>query len=419
MKKFTLLLFVLNICFADKHNYLKETATHINASKKPAVNKTTVKKQIPIMAFVGVPQHRETLARYYEMRDAGITLSYVPFLKADEVKPALDMAQKAGIKLFISCPELISNPETIVKRFMNHPAVAGYYLKDEPAKNEFSSLKVLVNKIKAIDKNHICYVNLLPTYAEANLLGTATYQAYLDSFIKEVPVPMLSFDHYPIIGNTNQSIRADWYNNLEMVAQTAKKYNKPFWAFALTTAFASYPLPTLATIRLQVYSDLAYGAQVIQYFTYWTISDPNIDFHNAAITDDGKQTDVYQKVKQVSAEIKALSSVFYGAKMISVAHTGNVIPAGTKPLKQLPKPILSLKTDGLGAIVSVLKNNGNTYLVVVNRDFVHPVNLTIKVKHGVNQLFKAGSSITQKSAVSNTKISAGDLALYVWPDDLN
>lgn len=321
MKKSTILIFTVFITTVSvgykEISSLTFKSDSIKITALPAIPNTN--EQIPIVAFVGVPQEKGTLARYQEMRAAGITQSYVPFSDATAMETALNLAQEAGIKLFVSCPELISAPEITVKRFMNHPALAGYYLRDEPGRKEFPALAELINKIRTIDKQHLCYVNLLPTYADENQLGTKNYHEYLDAFTKEVPVQILSFDHYPVIGKTNKSIREDWYKNLELVADRAKKSDKPFWAFALTTAFSPYPFPTLATLRLQVFSDLAYGAQGIQYFTYWTLTDPSIGFNNAPITPDGKQTVVYQQVQQMSKEIKDLSSVFFGAKMISIA----------------------------------------------------------------------------------------------------
>ena len=40
--------------------------------------------------------------------------------------------------------------------------------------------------------------------------------------------------------------------------------------YALSVAYGDHPVATSGQLRLQVYSDLAYGAQAIQYFTYWT-----------------------------------------------------------------------------------------------------------------------------------------------------
>lgn len=110
-------------------------------------------------------------------------------------------------------------------------------------------------------------------------------------------------------------------------------------------------------LRLQVFSDLAYGAQAIQYFTYRGLQ------HD-------EPTEVYDLVKTVNQEVQRLAGIFLGAQVISVSHTGSEIPEGTKALGSLPTPIKSLTTSDTGAVVSVLEKGGNQYLVVVNRDFV-------------------------------------------------
>ncbi|SHN13212.1 beta-galactosidase [Mucilaginibacter sp. OK098] len=376
--------------------------------------------QIPTIAWIGVPQNQSSLIRYQELKASGITQSFYPFTDANAVQTAIDLAQKAGVKLFISCPELATDPEKIVKRFMNHPAIAGYYLVDEPGRAAFPTLALLVKRIRAIDDKHMCYINLLPNDASITQLGVKSYQEYLDTYIKEVPVQALSFDHYPIMSTTEPLLHALWYKNLEMVSEAAKKSHKPFWAFALTVAFTPYPVPTLGSIRLQVYSDLAYGAQAIEYFTYWTVSDGVIhNFHNASIAIDGTKTDVYGKIQQMNKEIKGLSGVFFGAKVISIAHTGNSIPDGTKRLNQLPKPITMLKTDGLGAVVSVLKKNRDLFLVIVNRDYINPMILTIKCARGVSKILKDGSLIPQGPGGNKIKIEPGDIAIYRWSDRKN
>lgn len=375
---------------------------------------------LPIMAWIGLPEYETTLARYQELSATGITLSYCPFSNANNMQAALDMAQKTGVKLFVSCPELLSKPEETVKRFMNHPALAGYFIGDEPARSGFPGMSTVIKRIRAIDNKHICYVNLLPTYAVANQLGTSTYQEYLDTFVKEVPVPFLSFDHYPVVDNTSDGITPDWYNNMEMVAKAAKKANKPFWAFALTVTFKPHPAPTLAMLRLQVFSDLAYGAQAIQYFSYWTLTDPtHFDFHDAPMTPQGKRTAVYDKVRLMNKEIKNLSGVFLGAKMVSVAHTGSTIPVGTQRLTQLPKPIKSLKTVGMGAVVSVLSKNGSSYLIVVNRDYNASMSLALNCTNGVSKILKSGQSVSQSAGNTVATVLPGDIAIYKWATTLN
>ncbi len=401
MRKISMLLLYLTFLSVIK----------LKAQHKPG----TLAQQIPVMAWIGVPQAETTIARYREMNAAGITHSFSLFSNADAMEKALNIAQQTGIKLFISCPELKTDPEKTVRRFMKHPAIAGYYLRDEPSARAFPELGKWASRIKATDDLHPCYLNLLPTFAEIQQLGVPTYREYVSTFIKQVPIQMLSFDNYPIIGNSSQSIRELWYENLEIFSDEAKKANKPFWAFALTVAHSPYPVPTLAALRLQVYSDLAYGAQGIQFFTYWNLYDPGgYDFHNAPISLEGRRTEVYDKLKVISAEIKELSKVFLGAKQVSVAHTGAVIPIGTKRLSELPAPIKVLETEGLGAVVSVLKKGKESFLVVVNRDFVNPMKLNLKCEPEVKKVLRDGSSVPANTYMDTIIIDPGDIAIYQW-----
>jgi hypothetical protein len=421
MKKLLLHLFIIMsavTCNAHAHDLSlvsKEVPADLKSNryshrKTPAI--------IPLIAWVGLPQTFTTLKKYQELKDAGITYSYCPFSDSNAMEAALNMAQKVGIKLFVACPELTAKPEETVKRFMNHPAIAGYFLSDELGTSAFQGVSSLIKRIEVLDRRHICYVNLLPNYAGEKMWGAKTYNDYVNIYLKNVPIKVLSFDHYPVIGNTSQSIRSEWYQNLEIISDGAKRFNKPFWAFALSVAFGPYPLPTIASLRLQVYSNLAYGAQGIQYFTYYTLMDPNNNFNNAPLDPQGKLTASYNKVKQINEEIKGVSGVFLKAHMISVGHTGSIIPIGTHLLNRLPKPIKSLKTQGMGAVVSVLKKNEFTYMVIVNRDIVYPMTFKVACSTGVRRVLKNGTLATTKMN-TNFKLAPGDISIFRWSNTMN
>ncbi len=369
--------------------------------------------QIPILAWYSIPPEETTLARYLELKESGITHNLSFFNDAESMSGALDTAWKAGIKMIVYCPELKTATEETVKRFMDHPAVSGYMLRDEPNRSDFPELAEWARKIRKTDDNNFCYLNLFPNYASEEQLGTKTYKEHVDLFVREVPVQFISFDHYPILGD---SLRANWYENLEIISEAARESAKPFWAFALSVAHGKYPVPTLAQLRLQVFSDLAYGAQGIQYFTYWTPFDTTWKFNNGPVTLDGKRTVVYDRIKEVNKEIVSLSNVFLGAKVMSVSHTG-LIPQGTRPLTILPKPIRILKTLGTGAVVSHLENGTSSYLVIVNRDFRNPLNLYIECENNVRKIFKDGSSAPANAYQSKTEIDPGDIAIYTWITD--
>ncbi|WP_205942696.1 apurinic/apyrimidinic endonuclease family protein [Pedobacter psychroterrae] len=381
--------------------------TNLSAQKKESA-------QIPTLAWVGVPESETTIERFLELKEAGFTHNFSFYTSADAFEKALKIAEKVGVKMILNCPELKKDPENTVRRFMKSKALDAYYLTDEPGRSSFPELGDWARRIQAVDNKRFCYLNLFPNYAPTSALGTETYREHVNIFIKEVPLQVLSFDHYPVVGATSADVRDIWYENLEIFADEAAKVNKPFWAFALTVAHGPYPVPTIPALRMQIYSDLAYGAQGIQYFTYQTPPDPQWDFNNAPITKEMKRNQVYDMVKSMNQEIKALSPVFLGAKVISLAHTGKNIPIGTKQLSALPTPIKSVETEGLGAVVSHLKNGKEEYLVIVNRDMVKTMKLTVKSDPSVQKVLKDGTTLPASTYMDTIMVEPGDVQIFKW-----
>ena len=366
---------------------------------------------IPVHAWYSIPWEQTTVERYKELAADGFTTSMSGLPNADAVAKALDVAKEAGVKLFITCPELEKDPETTVKRFMNHPALGGYHIIDEPNAKVFPHLAEWVKKIQAVDSNHPCYINLFPNYANAEQLGHSTYQAHVDSFVAMVPVTMLSFDHYPV---TFTGLRPEWYENLEIISNASRTSGRPFWGFALAVAHDPYPVPTNAELRLELYSNLAYGAQGVQYFTYWTPTPGTWNFHMAPIDTSGAKTEVYDRVKEVNAEIQKYAGVFMGAKVISVGHTGDALPRGTKAFEPFP-PFKEVKTPNGGAVVSRLEKDGFTFLVVVNRDYQKAMNLNITLDTGVKagKVGKDGVVVPVKGNWVQDTVTPGDVAIFM------
>jgi len=377
-----------------------------------APGRLTAEGPFPILAWIGPPAEETTVERYREMADAGFTHSFSFFGDVAAMAKALGVAQAAGIKLFVCTPDLAKDPEGVARGFRDHPAVAGYHLRDEPNAKDFAALAKLAKAIQSVDAKHWCYINLFPTYASPQQLGTPTYQEHVDRFIAEVPVEVISFDHYPVVGN---GLRADWYQNLETIARGAEAAKKPFWAFTLAVAHGPYPIPTLAHLRLQIFSDLAYGAQGIQYFTYWTPPpDGGFRFHDGPIEKNGKRTPVYELAKQVNREIQGLAGVFLGAKVLSVGHTGK-LPAGTRAYAPAA-PISGLKTEGNGAVASLLAKGQRRFLAVVNRDFNAPMPLTVALdgSAAVARVDKTGAVHAVDGKEFTGRLEPGDLVVLTW-----
>ena len=371
----------------------------------------TAPTRIPVLAWIGPPEKETTLERYKELADAGFTHNFSMFSSLAAMDQAMEVAKAAGIKQFICCPELEKDPEGVATHFREHPALAGYHLKDEPGANEFAALAKWAKRIQAVDSKHWCYINLFPTYASSGQLHTKTYQEHVTRFLAEVPTEALSYDHYPITGN---SLRPDYYENLEIAAKAAREAKKPLWAFTLSVGHGSYPVPKLEHLRLQLFSDLAYGAFGLQYFTYWTPVDKNWNFHQAPIEVDGKKTPVYDLVKAMNKEIEGLAGVFVGSEVQRLGHTGTP-PKGTQAFVAAA-PIERVTTEGQGALVSLLAQKQRRFLVLVNRDFNAAMPLTVAFDPSaqIATVDKTGALQPLPGKEFKTNVDKGDLVVLTW-----
>ncbi|MGJ7024620.1 beta-galactosidase [Petrimonas sulfuriphila] len=385
---------------------------NLNLSSYPKVKDTV---DIPVVAWWGIPEKYTSVERFKEAKDAGFNLHFTRYSNADSLQKALDAAHTAGIKLLISCPELLNDTKRTVTRFMNHPANGGYFIWDEPSTSVIPRFKEVVNSIRKVDTAHFCYLNLLPTFTGSlpELSGAETYEIYLNRWITELDLDFISFDHYPIL-ETN-TIRFDWYRNLEIIKETALQTKKTFWAFAMATAHLIYPVPDINQLRLQMYSNLAYGAKGIQYFTYWTPSEAN--FREGAIERDGTRTKTYDIIKKLNDEINSISYIYHTSQVLDVLHYGKNIPDGTKELKMLPAQVKKLNIRGGNALISFLKNNTNSYIMIQNTNLLSDIGVNITFDPGkkTNIILKDGTIIPTSSIAINEefKIEAGDMVLFM------
>ena len=343
----------------------------------PKAKRGSVKEpRIPILAWYSIPPGQfATQERYEELRDAGFTLSFSHIYSYEDAVKALDLCAKVGLKSIFMCPELEKEPEAIARKVKNHPGLGGYFLRDEPGNDALDALGDWARRIQSVDDVHPCYLNLLPEHA----FSREGYIEHLRLFIEKVPLPQLSYDHYPI-RQTEQGVRLNpvFFDNLELVSKAGRDAGKPFWAFALSTAHTPYPIPTMGHLRLQMYANLCYGAQCLQYFTYWNPGTETWNFHEAPIKQDGQRSPVYELVRQLNAEIQKRAFVFLGSKVEGVYHMGEDIPQGTTRLTQLPPHFKKLDSGGKGALVSLLSNGSHRYVVVQNTSPSDPIDMQIE-----------------------------------------
>ena len=373
-------------------------------------------KEMPIIAFMGVPYDQTSEENFKTFNECGFNVSLYIYPSLRQMQKACNIAQKYGVSILGHCRETHESPQKAATAMRNVQGFFGYVLRDEPTADDIRGLQKEVDKLKKTDDRHCYYINLHPYYNKGTLghLKTTTYEEYLDT-VSTIPCGQLSFDYYPI---TTKGIRPGWYYNLEQIRQQSLKIGKPFWGFVLSVPHNVpfdegnyYPTPTLASLRLQVYSNLAYGAQAIQYFTYWTPgNEEGFNYHDAPISRDGKKTKTYDVVQQMNRELKVISKLFYGAKVLSVHHLG-AIPEGTTRQTTMPLNIRLLKIVGRqGAIVSQFLQNGHRYLAVVNKSHEEPLTLRIRPRNDTPRYIT--KQLQEEAMKPSYTLSPGDIALF-------
>ena len=354
-------------------------------------------KTIPILAWMSIPFELLTSERLNKMKEAGFTDHYGGYYNApsQEMKQALNLSKQAGLKIMCNAYLLKYNVQDVINFITDYgsdPYVAGFFLWDEPEPSMLdasdpSGLCYKVKQIEAVKPGANLYVNLFPDYWSGfgSFPGSLTsWGNYIDAFVQNCNPNFLSMDFYPVVNRSNNiSLRPDWYGSLEIIKAKSQAYNKPWWGFVLSSGnsprFPGYPEPTLGHMRLQAFSNLVYGAQEIQYFTYQTLAGGSI----SPIDANGNPTVVWTRVKEVNYKVKELSGVFLGAKIDQVRHYKE-IPQGTTAFN--PDSIITSLTSGNPLVVSLITNGAKKYVAIVNKDFNNNATITASII-GKNYVF--------------------------------
>ncbi|MGB7159555.1 MAG: hypothetical protein WBD40_15925 [Tepidisphaeraceae bacterium] len=282
----------------------------------------------PIMAWNHAPADPAVLKR---MAECGLTVAGFAYAKD------LDAIHAAGMRAIVSDPRVggydwqnvdaakaRENVASLVKEVNDHPAVFGYYLRDEPPATYFAGLEKVASVVREMAPGKWPYINLFPNYAEPWQLATTNYQEYLDKFVETCKPPILSYDHYAL--PSGGGVGANYFRNLEEMRAAARKANVPFWNIVLATAHFDFREVTHADLRFQAYTTLAYGGRGISYFTYFAPAVGN--YRMAPIDQFGNPTPTWYSLQNVNHQILKLAPTLLKLKSDGVYHF-DPLPAGT------------------------------------------------------------------------------------------
>lgn len=269
-----------------------------------------VQDRFGIGFWVGPPAGEDMDARYREIAEVNFT-----FVIAGGPR-LLEVCHKHGLMAIVDVPHVAAD------QLPTGPACWGYHLADEPGAAAFPDLRKRVDEIRAAQPGKLAYINLFPDYANAQQLGTPTYDEHVQRFMKEVRPDVLSMDHYPMF-RPDADGREGYCRNLEVMRRESLAANVPFWNFFNVMPFGPHTDPTESQIRWQIYTSLAYGAKGVMYFCYWTPRGGEFPKGGAIITADGRRTRHYEQAKRINAALKNLGPTLMKLTNESVHRVGH------------------------------------------------------------------------------------------------
>ena len=348
--------------------------------------------QFPIMAWDLSPSDP---AQLQGMKEAGLNLS--GFCRVED----LDRVRAAGLSCLVIDRRIESMnwekmPDTeelrriaadLKQQVGAHPAVAGFFLRDEPGATLMPGLGQLARALREAMPSKWTYINLFPTYASEQQLGTKTYEDHLATYLKDVDPQFLSWDNYSLIDG---EMRDRFFTNLEVVRRFASDARIPFWNCVLANAHYLYMEPSEATLRLQVYSTLAYGGRGIQYFTYFTTQGPND--RAGAIDQFGNRTRTWDLLRRMNYQVHALAPTLVKLRSTGVWHypdppEGAASVSQSKLVSSVDATLSWISPPARGRLLGgeFEDDSGRPYLMLVNKDLNRPLMVkVVPAKSGAN-----------------------------------
>ena len=307
----------------------------------------------------------------------------------------LDLVQRHGLRAQLTdgllTPASVDDPEqrakldALIDRVKGHPALYAYFITDEPSASTFPAWGKLVAYLRERDPAHLAYLNLFPTYANNDQLGTkgdtvTAYREHLRQYVDVVKPALISYDHYHFTAGGGDG--GQYFLNLALIRQAAQEARVPFLNIVqVCTWTPSMRVPNAEEMRFLVYTTLAYGAQGISYYVY---CHPG---HTGAIANpDGTPTAIYPALQVLNREFVAIASQLQPLRSLGVYHLGmmpdggQALPEGSPFRLDPPVPAMAYQPPAKmkGMVLGCFgPKEKPTHAVVANLDYTAEATTTV------------------------------------------
>ena len=318
-------------CFMILLPLLAATMATPSHSAEPGQKKVEAWKiGTPIVTYWAGPSLKDAAAK--QMAEGGFNLVWCQ-------EGELDTVHRHGLRAMLQAgllsPASLDNPaqreklDALIARVRSHPALYAYFITDEPNASAFASWGKLVAYLRERDPARLAYINLFPTYASNEQLGTkgdlvTAYREHLRQYVDVVKPALISYDHYQFAVNRDNN---QYFLNLSMIQRAAQEAGVPFLNIVQACTWTpSMRIPNTNELRYLVHTTAAYGAQGISYYVY---CHPG---HTGGIAlPDGTPTLLFYELKSANREFVAIAKELQPLRLLGAYHT-SMNEQGCRPL---------------------------------------------------------------------------------------
>lgn len=308
--------------------------------------------------------------KYYQyMKDAGINLIYATgkYYGQSGFEKTLDLASKYGMGVYALHTEIFhllptsafnggvinddnrvpsitgAQMEQMVSAYKDHPALAGWYLHDEP----FVDQGPAIAKVMDVFYNEANFKNkhlgfCMVGHDSSNRFGGASYQEELDSFLQAGTAKYITFDCYIWDDACNYNYESPAYERymkvLSTTYNTARESEIPFWVMMQAGgewARGSEDIPlnrefhvTESQFMWNYNTAISYGAKGMMFFPLFQPYNFTEEYNgrnydaSGIFGADGGLNQWYFYAKKANKQIRAAQNVLMNAQSVGIIASG-------------------------------------------------------------------------------------------------
>lgn len=329
-------------------------------------------------------------------RDAGYNLAELGWAEHGQAEEALRLCEELSLPLLYQDFSLfggmqgrhlgLSVTRSDVKAITDHvrpyTSCIGYYVWDEPyVEDQLREARRQVDLFQAADPARLPFTVAIPSYNDKYTWQNGEFPAYLERYVSIIDPPVLSLDYYPVglplYTDEKQLDDSLLWCDLGLMRRLGRAYGLPLWFYYQGVNLYEYHRFTFPMVRMNMYAALLYGCKGLQQFTAV-----------GALTDEtGAHGSFFEEQTAIHNEIFHLGNTLMALESRLVLHSDDLLP-GCPYMDGLADKTSDsdFVADGLPERVSVgelCDTEGNTYLMILNRDYETDRSFTVALKRPV------------------------------------